>query len=162
MQNKIILGIILLLAIVVSGLFFFNKNAAAPAVELEEASQDNSLAVPAPGFENIVDEMVVVANPTLTVTYTEDGFAPLSVEVKKGETVIFKNESKLSLWVASAIHPTHSLYPQKSPSDCLGSSFDACAVTAPGSSWSFTFDEVGSWNYHNHIQANHRGTIVVK
>ncbi|MBI2048183.1 MAG: hypothetical protein HYT27_03510 [Parcubacteria group bacterium] len=163
MQNKIILGIVLLLAVVVGGLFFFNKNAAAPVVELEEGTlQDNSLAVPAPGFENIVDEMMVVENPVSTVTYTENGFAPLSVEIKKGEAVIFKNESGASLWVASAIHPTHSLYPQKSPSDCLGSSFDACAVTAPGSSWNFTFTEVGSWNYHNHIQANHRGTIVVK
>ncbi|MBI2109159.1 MAG: hypothetical protein HYT93_03200 [Parcubacteria group bacterium] len=158
MQSKVILGIVLVLLVVVGGLFFFNKKAAAPETNsMQEVKQEVS-NTPLPSTLNKAGEKISAT----VVTYTKDGFSPETVEIKAGETVMFKNESELSLWVASAIHPTHSLYPKKSSSDCLGSSFDACAVTAPGSSWSFAFTEVGSWNYHNHIQANHRGTITVK
>ena len=45
------------------------------------------------------------------VTYTDTGFAPLSVTIKKGTTVTFVNESSRGMWVASAVHPTHQLLP---------------------------------------------------
>ncbi|MDP3726055.1 MAG: hypothetical protein Q8R36_02565, partial [bacterium] len=59
------------------------------------------------------------------------------------------------------IHPTHALYSEQSEEDCIGSSFDACEEIPPGSSWVFIFNETGSWGYHNHLEASHRGTIVV-
>lgn len=152
MSTKIILGLVVILLVVVGGLFFFNSSA---NDSKEGAIMEEKTSSPAsePKEETATE---------YTVTYSNKGFSPEALAVPSGASVMFKNESETSLWVASAIHPTHSLYPQKSSDDCLGSSFDACAVTSPGSSWSFTFTEVGSWNYHNHIQANHRGTIIVK
>jgi hypothetical protein len=66
------------------------------------------------------------------------------------------------MWVASAQHPTHTVYPEKTDADCLGSAFDACEGVSPGNSWSFTFNEVGEWGYHNHLRANHWGRVIVE
>ena len=98
----------------------------------------------------------------VTVTYTDSSFGPATTEIKRGDTVTFVNQSNRGMWVASAIHPTHTLYPEKSSNDCFGSSFDACTQISPGNSWSFTFNSVGSWNYHNHARPNHTGVVVVE
>lgn len=159
MQNKIILGLILLIAIAVVGLFFFGDKALAPVAEIGSLAKiQKSITVESESGE--IEKAPPAAEAT--VTYTADGFTPQTLEIARGTKVIFKNESGNPMWVASAIHPTHSLYPQKSPTDCLGSSFDACDVTPHGASWSFTFNKVGSWGYHDHVRANIRGTVVVK
>lgn len=95
------------------------------------------------------------------ITYTDAGFVPSSVTVKKGQTVRWMNNSGSKVWPASAVHPTHGVYPQKSASDCLGSSFDACKGLAQGESWDFTFDVVGEWKFHNHLNASQRGAVNV-
>ena len=86
------------------------------------------------------------------VTYTDSGFSPSTLTVKAGDTVVFKNESSSAFWPASAVHPTHELYPE----------FDAKAAISLGSTYSFTFNRVGTWKYHNHLNASHTGTIVVE
>ena len=87
-----------------------------------------------------VDETKVIEH---LVTYTSSGFLPKTLTIKTGATVIFKNNNNRSLWVASANHPTHRIYPETSPTDCLGSSFDTCASLSSGETWSFTFNSVG-------------------
>lgn len=96
------------------------------------------------------------------VIYTEQGFIPETVTVKKGEAVTFKNKSGRNMWVGSNPHPTHTLYPEKSPSDCLGSSFDACKGTPAGSDWSYAFNSTGTWRYHDHLQPENQGTVIVQ
>ena len=86
------------------------------------------------------------------VTYTDSGFSPSTLTIKAGDTVVFKNESSSAFWPASAVHPTHELYPE----------FDAKAAISLGSTYSFTFNRVGTWKYHNHLNASHTGTIVVE
>lgn len=105
-----------------------------------------------------------VADPVFhaLVTYTDTGFDPKTVTIKKGETVRFVNQASGGMWVASAVHPTHKVYPEKSASDCLGSSFDTCRTLNAGEFWEFTFNEPGEWKYHNHVRANDTGTIVVQ
>ena len=70
------------------------------------------------------------------------------------------------MWTASAIHPTHKAYPSSDIEKCGTQSqaniFDACKGYGQGESWGFRFDEVGTWKYHNHLQPNHTGTIVVE
>ncbi|MBI2594782.1 MAG: cupredoxin domain-containing protein [Candidatus Colwellbacteria bacterium] len=86
------------------------------------------------------------------VTYTDNGFSPATLTVKKGETVTFKNNSGKSFWPASAVHPTHTVYPE----------FDAKQGIAPGAAYSFTFSRTGSWKYHNHLNPSLTGTITVQ
>lgn len=85
------------------------------------------------------------------VTYFDSGFAPKSINIKKGDIIRFENESSRGMWVASNFHPTHTIY----------SAFDEKESVPKGETWDFTFDKKGSWNYHNHASAGHGGTIVV-
>lgn len=95
------------------------------------------------------------------IVFTDNGYVPASITVKMGARVIFENRSNRDTWPASAFHPTHAIYPEKSGSDCLGSSFDACRGIPPGESWSFTFNKVGTWRYHNHLSAGQTGEVIV-
>lgn len=94
------------------------------------------------------------------ITYTDTGFTPNILTVKKGTTVTFKNDSAGDIRVASNPHPIHDGYPTRG--GCISSTFDSCANIAPGQSWSFTFDESGTWGYHNHLNPTVTGTIVVQ
>ena len=62
----------------------------------------------------------------LTINFTDEGFEQREARIKKGQRVRFLNSSNQSLWPASGVHPTHTLYPEKEKDDCLGSSFDSC------------------------------------
>ena len=110
-----------------------------------------------PPSDDDTDEVTVI-------TYSDDGFSPKEITITKGQRVRFVNESAGEMWVASAMHPTHTVYPGTDIKKCgLGAGvvpmFDQCAV---GVSFEFTFNEVGEWGYHNHMQAAHFGKVIVK
>lgn len=100
------------------------------------------------------------------VVYTNSGYSPNSLRIKAGTTVVFKNESSLAMWPASAFHPTHTAYSGSSLTehcpDTNGTALDACTGIQPGSSWSFTFNKKGSWRYHDHLNPAYVGTIIVE
>lgn len=95
-----------------------------------------------------------------TVTYTDSGFSPAVLTTKKGETITFQNASSRDMRVSSAPHPIHDAYP--TTGGCISSTFDSCADIPPGQSWSFTFDIIGTWKYHDHLNLGKYGTIVVQ
>ena len=86
------------------------------------------------------------------VTYSATGFSPNSLTVKAGTTVTFKNETTGTMWVASDPHPTHTSYAE----------FDAKKGFASGESYSYTFNKVGSWSYHDHLHAGFKGIVIVE
>lgn len=113
--------------------------------------------------EQATDEGGVETEPQGNIViYTNSGFSPGTIEIALGESVIWENESSRSLWVASAFHPTHTVYPEKSEDNCLGSDFDSCVVFGNGGSYSFTFTSAGTWNYHNHLSPGRIGKVIVK
>ncbi len=86
-----------------------------------------------------------------TVTYTDDGiFAPERLHILTGDEVVFVNDSRIPVWPASNIHPTHEIL----------SSFDPLEAIAPGESWTYTFVDNGYWRYHNHIDPSETGLVV--
>lgn len=97
------------------------------------------------------------------IEMSSSGFSPSSITIKKGDTVTFKTVDSGSYWPASAVHPTHTVYPGSGIDKCgTGAQiFDACGGIGEGQSWSFTFNEVGSWNYHNHLNPSNFGKIIV-
>ena len=106
---------------------------------------------------------------SITITYTSAGYVPKEVTISQGTEVIFENKGRLSLvfmWPATAIHPTHTIYPGSSILKCGGAEkvriFDSCQGIAPQDSWSFIFNETGSWGYHGHLQARFTGKIIVE
>lgn len=107
-----------------------------------------------------------VERKTYDIIYTDAGFSPSAITVKAGDTVNFVNNSSGTFWPASAVHPTHSAYPGSSISKCATSTesgiFDACKPLSVGSSWTFQFNQKGSWNYHDHLHPAQKGTVVVE
>lgn len=94
------------------------------------------------------DEAVV----SETVIYSDEGFHPAIVTVLEGETVRFYNDSSRNMWVASNPHPTHTIYPE----------FDQSTAVDSGGSFDFTFNRIGTWEYHNHTFSLHGGVIIVE
>lgn len=95
------------------------------------------------------------------VSFDGERFQPDELTVPKGTRVRFLNESDVDVWPASAVHPTHSIYPEHDASNCLGSSFDACRRLTRGEYFDFTFGYAGEWRYHDHVKAYKTGVIVV-
>ncbi len=108
-------------------------------------------------------ELLVSPSPVVSkniVIYTDSGYTPNTIKIKKGETVTWKNKSSGGMWTASNPHPIHTEYPQSG--GCISSIFDECKSDGPGIEWSFTFTHAGTWGYHNHVNARDMGTVVVE
>lgn len=102
------------------------------------------------------------------IIYSDSGFSPQELTIKVGERVTFRNERSQKMWPATTVHPSHTVYPGSSIQKCFDEQadksvlFDACSDIEEGEEWSFTFNETGSWNYHNHRRSSERGTIIVE
>lgn len=99
------------------------------------------------------------------IEITSNGFNPNVLEINQGERVTFVNEDSSEHWPASAMHPTHRVYPGSDIAKCGTAEenkiFDACKGLGLGKSYSFTFNEKGRWNYHDHLNPTKFGVIVV-
>ncbi|OGG47958.1 hypothetical protein A3D66_01335 [Candidatus Kaiserbacteria bacterium RIFCSPHIGHO2_02_FULL_50_9] len=177
MNTKIIIGIVVVLAIIiVGGFFLLGQNGTENLLPEVSGLIPDETGAPAAGTPSSNNMPVIggsenpgeqpsqgdMPNAAATITYSASGFSPNPVTIKKGETVIFVNESGHDMWIASAMHPTHAVYPEKTPGDCFGSAFDACKGISSGQSWSFTFNSVGEWGYHDHLSTKNFGKVIVK
>jgi len=179
METKTIVSWIIVIVVVLGGIFFLaGSNETLDEETLDENGEVVS-KVPALGNEDVNEMMVneespeggdsVIpeadgggVKPANVVEYTNNGFIPNEIEIARGESVKFVNNSTKDMWVGSAMHPTHSVYPEKTADDCLGSTFDQCERGAPDTSWEFTFNSVGEHGYHNHVRSSHWGKVIVQ
>lgn len=117
----------------------------------KESDAGASQEFPAPPAVPSQPEMAVEH----TVEVTSAGFNPSTITVKAGEAVTFVNKDSAQHWPASAMHPTHKVYPGSDIEKCGTAEapmiFDACKGMAQGESFKFTFNEKGTWNYHDHL-----------
>lgn len=94
------------------------------------------------------------------------GFSPNNIEINKGDIIIFINNGDDRHWPASNAHPTHNLYPGSDIEKCETvdekNIFDACGSIKTGENYTFRFNEVGTWNFHDHVHSTLKGTIIVK
>ncbi|MAF79764.1 hypothetical protein CL629_01660 [bacterium] len=101
-----------------------------------------------------------------TIVYTDDGFSPVEIIVSVGEIVTFVNDSSRVVWPATAEHPTHTVYPGSDITKCdsaeAADMFDSCGPVMSDESWSFAFDEVGEWGYHDHLDSSYFGKVIVE
>lgn len=136
-EMKIKTPILIVIAIVVlGGLFFlFKPKTDSVTPQLNQTSNSNE--------KQVVDTKTIVMKP--------DSFEPKNTTIQKNTKVIFKNEDTVDRWPASALHPTHGIYPE----------FDPQEPVKPGSDWSFVFDKVGKWKFHDHLIPSLQGEITV-
>ena len=86
-----------------------------------------------------------------TVIMKEDSFEPETLTIQKCTKVVFENQDTVPRWPASNLHPTHGIYPE----------FDPKEPVEAGKEWTFIFDKVGNWKYHDHLLPAIRGVIIV-
>ncbi len=114
----------------------------------------------------VMEKKEEVSIKETVIKITQEGFMPNKVTIKVGEAVRFQNESGAASWPASAMHPTHTVYPGSDIKKCgtldAQKIFDACRGIADGMSWSFMFSKKGVWKYHDHMMSGHFGSIAVE
>ncbi|MEK7162899.1 MAG: hypothetical protein AAB696_01275 [Patescibacteria group bacterium] len=153
-MNKIIIAIIVVVVVALSGYFFLKGAYQTAAPVIQPLPQSPTEQAP------VAENNNPVAENNNVVIYTDAGYTQNSLQIKAGETVIFKNQSSRVMWTASAAHPTHRVYP--TTGGCIGSTFDACKGIQLGDSWSFRFDIKGTWKYHDHLTPGNFGAIIVQ
>ncbi len=133
--------------------FVFNNSETSPnsnGIKSDRSLKQNSLA----------------ASEKNEVIITEQGFSPGELQISAGEEVVWINFGKKKSWPASDLHPTHLNYPNSDIKKCKTEDktniFDACRGLLEGESWSFKFNDGGTWEYHDHLNAELRGTIIVE
>lgn len=145
---NILLGALLIVALV--GWYLSSRSSVIPVATAPSAIQATDTASSS------------TAPMAATVKYTANGFTPDPVTIRKGGTVTFTSVDGSPMWVASNAHPTHLQYDGTSRTqhcpNTNGLAFDQCNK---GPSYSFIFQKIGSWNYHNHVNADDGGTINV-
>jgi plastocyanin len=100
------------------------------------------------GFTESIDLSKLVVHD---VVLTKDGYSPNEITIKKGEAVTFSTSENAFFWPASNIHPSHSIYPEFDPKTPIDST----------ETWTFVFNNIGSWKYHDHLNPIFRGVVNV-
>lgn len=94
------------------------------------------------------------------VSYTNNGFEPSNISIKKGETIRFTNNSSGDVWIA-ATATGGALYPNVA-NGCGSSAFDSCHALKSGEFWEFTFESAGTWSYADNLHKDKTGVVHVK
>lgn len=109
---------------------------------------------PTPAPTNAPSETMQKEAPAmqaLEVLYQNHSFTPAALKIKVGEKVTFTNKHVAAIRLASNPHPIHT-----SRSD-----FDSDTLD-PGASYTFTFSQAGTLNYHNHFNPSVAGQIIIE
>lgn len=86
----------------------------------------------------------------VTITYTDNGFTPPALTVKKGDMLRVVNQSPYELEFSSDDHPAHTDNPELNMS-----------ALQPGGSSTLLVTRTGTWGFHNHLKPDHDGTLTV-
>lgn len=163
---------IMLFVIILGGVYFFTRSNkdflsenSNEKVVTENAQEDSDMAPLTPSAEG--DDSILVnedqgtiseknlskdvsispENATWTISYSNNGFYPREMFIKKGDTVRFTNNSDLELWVSSEQN---------------ASQIDSSQSVMSGEVFMYTFKTTGTWKYFNKMDMASSGTIKVK
>jgi hypothetical protein len=87
---------------------------------------------------------------TYVVTFTDDGYTPSYIEIRKNDTVRFTNLTTSDFWPASDFHPSHLNYSLFDPKEPVS-----------GQDWDFQFNDAGTYSYHDHLSPGAEGVVEV-
>lgn len=148
MNKNYIISLVVLVLLVAGGFYYYqNKNIS----YVNPALSDMSSGADDIANSTNADGVATDAN-TITVIYNGTSFVPKDVTVLEGESVTFVNQSGGRMSVASNPHPMHTDYPE----------FDQYKSPQRGqNSYTFVFEKVGTWGYHDHQNPAAGGTITV-
>lgn len=153
--------IALVVVVVLAGGFLLWQNYT-PTMEPVTPTPSPVVPTPTPSESPAPAPTPASAPMSATITYNGTNFSPAAVVIKQGGTVTWINSSAKDMWVASAAHPSHTVYAGTSLrehcAEGAAPSFDQCEG---GGNYSFTFNKAGTWGYHDHITPSATGRIEV-
>lgn len=169
MKNSTLwMGGIVVIALVLGGVWYIAKDGAPNAVVQDDslvAGESEEVGYLDGSKDSAPEQALEAPILSVTVRYTDNGFSPENVTVKKGTRVTFVDEhSEEDMWVGVDEHPTHTGYDGTTKDEhCTDgkpstTTFDQCGK---GTTYSFTFMKEGAWDYHNHVFAKDGGTVLV-
>lgn len=141
-MNKVLIGVIIIAALLVIGFLSMNRSS-----NIQQTNTQQS--TPPVATQQATSSAQPVEQNTITLTAS--GFSPETLTIKAGDKVTWANKSGADAAVNSNPHPVHTDYPPLN----LGSFKD-------GENLSLTFDQAGTYGYHNHLNPSQTGTIVVE
>lgn len=139
--NKVVIGGVILVFIVV-GTFVAVKavkkvtRSTAPATEITTSPAASPSAAT---VQNMVTILV-------------SGFSPQTITIKAGDSITWINSDSANHTVNSDPHPVHSLYPI----------LNQVSMIQAGEKKSLTFTTAGQYTYHDHLNPQLTGTVIVK
>jgi plastocyanin len=144
-KGPVILGLIVAL-VVLGGIVVFALNSQQRTAPTSASNQSDVTT------GSTEDDNQAAPNPSerMTITFTDDGFSPEEITVKKGTVVTVKNESTNQVQFSSDEHPTHRDNTEMN-----------LMTLSPGETDSYTATVVGTWKYHDHIDESKTGTVTV-
>jgi|SRR3989338_4044557 len=153
MHKGLIVSVIVILVLIGGALFFITQPSASTTGNAIQSG-------------NQVLKTSDTQSKSYTVEITSSGFSPQTLSINKGDTVTWINKQPQKSWPASAVHPSHKVYPGSDIAKCGTAEekniFDSCGGLAQNEAFSFTFNDIGTWGYHDHLNAKLRGTITVQ
>ncbi len=167
--SGVIISIVIIAAIVLIILgFSLLSNRNAGQKNGTSNNGDNSLQDETSG-ENLSPSEEIIAETSEPTEYIveilNEGFVPKTLKIKKGDKVTWINKIATKSRPAGDVHPTHTSYPGSSVVKCGTAAekeaFDSCRELQSGESYSFIFNQAGSWGYHDHLQPSKDGKIIV-
>lgn len=159
-QQQVIWAVVIV--VILAGIYWWWSSSQSSTMSSSTATQTEQPMIPA-STSTASTGTTNSAPMQATVTFDGSSFSPASVTIAQGGTVTWTSTDG-NLWVASDPHPIHNGYDgttlqQHCAAGYTGAApFDECTG---GTSWSFTFDKVGTWGYHDHLDASIKASVTV-
>lgn len=152
---KRLIVILLVLGVGGGALVWAVKDKPEPAAQSNNVQQEQKPALSVQESKN--------GEPTV-IAYTDNGFSQPEIRIRIGTTLKWINqrlddgtEQGRPMWVASDIHPEHTIYPEFDQAYLL-----RYEPLPSDSTYQFTFNKPGRWEYHDHYDPGMKGIVIVE
>lgn len=149
MNTKALIGVIAIASVILLGTWVYIATRGPASDQTTDIRTTPQSDIDTTSETPVSDTAVEPASDT-TIAYTNEGFSPNTITIKKGSTVTVTNTSDANVMLSSADHPTHEEQPELN-----------MEMLKPGESGTLTLTKVGTWGYHDHVNASMTGTIIV-
>lgn len=144
------LAVVIALMVLIGGYYIIRKSYEAASISTQTPTT-NTIATNSPEASSST------ASPSASLSeavidVTSNGFSPGSVTMKAGGIVTWMNTDSAPHQVNSNPHPTHTDYP---PLNTIG-------LLQPGQQKSLMFPTPGRYGFHDHLNPQYTGTVIVQ
>ncbi len=153
-MNKNILVILVVVLVIIVGVVLVNNQNASKSNNPVDSGTNTEESMEKKSDSDEVTEHeddAMMEKEETTVTLTEEGFEPANLTVKAGTKIVWLNESGDVATVNSDDHPTH-----------LDNDLLNLGRFGDGEELSVVIDQPGTYGYHDHLNPQRLGTIVVE